>query len=92
MVTNVLRERLADHKSAGAYLTKVREAMIQLFSDKEAKGLVQEAFIVLVSLAELQSKHQWRQWVAQTYLQKKESILDGSFNIASFICRSSGLR
>ena len=81
MVTNVLGEKLSDHKSAGAYITKVREAMIQLFSDSQAKDLVKEAFIVLVSLAELQNKDQWRQWVAHTFLQQKAKILDGSFNM-----------
>jgi len=38
MVTDVLRERLADHKSVGQFLTRVRTAMTQLFSDSDAQA------------------------------------------------------
>ena len=38
MVTDLLRERLTDHKSVAKYITKVRTAMTQLFSDDDAKA------------------------------------------------------
>ena len=55
MVQDLLRERLTDHKSVAKYITKVRTAMTQLFSDDDAKGLVTEAFVVLCTLAELKN-------------------------------------
>ena len=86
MVTDLLHEKRSDHKSASSYLTRLREAMMQLFADEQAKGLVTEAFIVLVALTELQNQPnggEWRQWVANIFIQKKNGILDGSFNLAA---------
>ena len=59
MVRGLLRERLTDHKSVAKYITKVRTAMAQLFSDNDARGLVTEAFVVLSTLAELQQQDRW---------------------------------
>ena len=75
MVTDLLRERLTDHKSVAKYITKVRTAMTQLFADGEAKGLVTEAFVVLCTLAELQQQDRWREWTANVFLSKKGAIL-----------------
>lgn len=50
MVTDLSRERLADHKSVAKYTNKARTVMQQLFSDSEARGLVTEAFKVLCTL------------------------------------------
>ena len=68
MVQDLLRERLTDHKSVAKYITKVRTAMKQLFSDTEAQGLVTEAFVVLCTLAELQNQDRWREWTANIFL------------------------
>jgi len=71
MVTDVLRERLADHKSVGQFLTKVRAAMTQLFSDSDAQDIVKEAFIVLCCLAPT-SKSRQVEGVGSTNLHHEE--------------------
>ena len=92
MVNDLLRESLADHKLVGQYLTRVRAAMTQLFSDSDAQKLVTEGFIVLSCLAELQSQDKWREWVAHLFMTKKAQILAGQFNIASTGGRDRSLR
>ena len=71
MVTDLLRERLTDHKSVAQYITKVRTAMTQLFSDPQGKGLVTEACVVLCTLSELQHQDRWREWTANIFMAAK---------------------
>ena len=81
MVQDLLRERLTDHKSVAKYITKVRTAMTQLFSDDDAKGLVTEAFVVLCTLAELQNQDRWVEWTAKVFMSKKREILTKNYTM-----------
>ena len=63
------------------YITKVRTAMTQLFSDGDARGLVTEAFVVLCTLAELQQQDRLREWTANIFLSKKGAILGNKYTM-----------
>merc|ERR1712150_66804 len=71
------------------YITRVRTAMNQLFSDNEAAGLVTEAFVVLCTLAELQHQDRWREWTANIFLQRKGAIIQGKYDMQD-LAREAG--